>query len=50
MKVDEYLIAKIFVIVVDGCNIIIHVRFYFNETVSNSDHLIQRILLWIFAS
>ena len=44
MKVDEYLIAKIFVIVVDGCNIIIHVRFYFNETVSNSDHLILRIL------
>ena len=47
MKVDEYLIAKIFVIVVDSCNVIIHVRFYFNETVS--DHLILS-MLWIFAS
>ena len=49
MKVDEYLIAKIFVIVVDSCNVIIHVRFYFNETISNSDHLILS-MLWIFAS
>ena len=54
MKVAEYRIAKIFIIVVDGrrhhhYSRGYHVRFYFNETVFNSDHLIP-IVVWVFAS
>ena len=50
MKVVKYRIAKIFINVVDGCIIIIHevimVRFYFNETVFDSVHLILSVL-WV---
>ena len=49
MKVAEYRIAKIFIIVVDGRRYHhysrgYHVRFYFNETVFKSDHLIPRVV------
>ena len=44
MKVVEYRIPKIFIIVVDGCIITIHEFIMCNETVFNSDHLILRVL------
>ena len=44
MKVVEYRIAKVFIIVMDGCILTIHevITTYFNETVFNSDHLTLR--------